>query len=291
MAVYIIQNATIQVEIADKGAELQSINHIDTNINYLWNGDPSYWAKKSPVLFPIVGGLKQRTYYYENKAYHLNRHGFARDMLFKVQQPTKQSIAFVLTDSKETLQVFPFRFVFTIKYTINDNSLTVEYNVENVDTKNMYFSLGAHPAFAVPLTKDTVYDDYFLQFNKTENVGIWPLTDDGLLQETSVQFKWENNKIMLHKPLFYHDALVFKNLKSDSIQLRNSKNNHGITMHFPNFPYLGIWAAKDADFICIEPWCGVADTTSCNQQLANKEGIQLLTPGAKFIRSWDVTIY
>ncbi|WP_298302344.1 aldose 1-epimerase family protein [Hydrotalea sp.] len=291
MAVYTINNSILQVQIADKGAELQCIYHTENQIDYLWNGDTAFWAKKSPVLFPIVGGLKQNTYYYNEKAYYLNRHGFARDMVFKVQQQTDNAIQLVLTDSPETLQVYPFRFVFTIQYTIVTNCLMVEYTVENIDSVNMYFSLGAHPAFAVPLTADTVYEDYFLQFSQTENAGIWPLTDGGLLQEVPVPFLQNSPTIALHKSLFYKDALVFKHLHSESVRLHNTKNKHGINLQFPDFPYLGIWAAKDADFVCIEPWCGVADSNHSNQQLVQKEGIRVLVPHTKFIRSWNVAVY
>ncbi len=291
MAVYTIASSTMLVQIADKGAELQRIFHTTTGLEYLWNGNPTYWAKKSPVLFPIVGGLKQNTYYFNNKAYHLSRHGFARDMVFTVQKHTDNSIQFILTNSIETLQVYPFRFHFSITYTISNNILTVEYIVENTDSYDMYFSLGAHPAFAVPLTTDTVYEDYFLQFNQVENMGIWPLTDDGLLHGDPVPFLKNSNTIALHKSLFYKDALVFKHLVSNSVQLCNTKNKHGITLQFPDFPYLGIWAAKDADFVCIEPWCGVADSENTHQQLIQKEGIYVLAPHSKFNRTWSLKIY
>ncbi len=155
----------------------------------------------------------------------------------------------------------------------------------------MYFSVGAHPAFNIPLTKNTNYNDWFLTFGTNENAGIYPLNKDGLIVQNANSFFDNTNKINLSKELFYNDALIFKNLKSKTIKIESDKNEHGILMEFNDFPYYGIWSAKDANFVCLEPWCGISDTESSDGKLMNKEGINTLQSNETFIRNWSVTLY
>ena len=254
----------------------------------MWSGDPAFWGKHSPVLFPIIGELKNNTYYYNNKAYRLSRHGFARDMEFTVVEQTTSSVGFSLLSNADTLQKFPFEFGFDIEYLLQQDWLTVTYKVKNTGNDDMYFSVGGHPAFKVPLVEGTAYDDYYLEFNKTENAGRWPISAEGLIETDAEPFLLNTNKLPLRKELFYRDAIVFKNLRSDTVRLRSSKHDKGIEFNFPGFPYLGVWAAKDADFVCIEPWCGIADPVNSSQQLTEKEGINRLAPQGIFERSWGV---
>ena len=146
-----IENEQLKIIISPKGAELQSIFNKQTELEYLWNGDPAFWSKKSPVLFPIVGTLKNDTYYYNDKTYKLSRHGFARDMEFEKEKQSATSITFLLRSSEATLQDFPFEFEFRIIYAVQDNSLHVSYNVHNTSSGEMYFSVGGHPALKLPL--------------------------------------------------------------------------------------------------------------------------------------------
>ena len=150
-----IQNNKLKVVIDEKGAELKSVIHLDHQLEYMWSGDPAFWGKTSPVLFPIVGTLKDNTYQYDGKPYHLPRHGFARDKVFSVTKKGSQSITFSLSDDNTTQQVYPFDFTFSIIYTIDENRLTVGYEVHNDRNSAMYFSLGGHPAFKLPLSQGT----------------------------------------------------------------------------------------------------------------------------------------
>ena len=170
-----ISNDVLQVTISAKGAELQNIQHFKNGLEYLWNGDANFWGKKSPVLFPIVGGLKNGEYTYSGKTYKLGRHGFAREMEFEVTNLTNQSVEYTLTSNEQTLAVYPFEFNLKIIYSLKENTLTCEYIVTNTSNDTTYFSCGAHPAFAVPLTKNTTFEDWFLEFSSIENVGKWPL--------------------------------------------------------------------------------------------------------------------
>lgn len=286
-----LSNGKVHIVIAEKGAELQSIVRTDLQQEYLWSGDPAFWGKKSPVLFPVVGALKNSSYTHEGKNYTLGRHGFAREMIFTVTEQTADSITFSITDTADTMLVYPFRFRFSVRYTLQDTRLTVTYLTENTGDSTMFFSVGAHPAFKVPLTAGTSYDDYYLWFNKEENAGIWPLSEEGFIERTPKPYLGRSHKLPLHKSLFYKDALVFKNLSSTAITLKSDVTPHGVEMHFDNFPYMGLWAAKDADFVCIEPWCGIADNVDASGELSEKEGIHFLAPKEIFERQWRVNLF
>lgn len=286
-----IENEILRVQIAEKGAELQSIFHKQNEIEYMWSGDSAFWGKHSPVLFPIVGTLKNNTYFYKEKSYKLSRHGFARDMLFEIAEQNSHSVTLSLKSDTTTLTVFPFEFLFSIQYTLQENKVSVKYIVHNKGNEAMYFSVGGHPAFKIPLTANTTYTDYRLTFNRKEQAGRWPLSSDGLILEEPLPLLDGQDVLPLDKSLFYTDAIVLKNLESTSVNLESSKTPHGLEVNFTGFPYLGIWAAKDADFVCIEPWCGIADSIAANQQLADKEGVEKLDGRKAFEREWSVWLF
>jgi len=286
-----IENELIRVGFTAQGAEIIKIYNKETGLDYLWNADPAYWPKFSPVLFPVVGGLKGGVYAFEGNSYALNRHGFARENMFEVESHTNDCITFVLHASTKTLQLYPFLFKFSVIHTISNNQLSVTYKVENKDSKVLYFSVGAHPAFKVPLVEGDDYSNYYLSFNEIENAGIYPIASDGLIQHTSVGLLNDTDVLPLTKPLFYKDALIFKELKSTAISILNHKNKHGLTLSFKGFPYMGIWAFKDADFVCIEPWCGLGDTETSTGLLQDKEGILTLNSGNIFEATWDVVCF
>jgi len=286
-----IENNYLSISVNPKGAELQSIYNKDTNLEYLWSGDPNFWGKKSPVLFPIVGGLKNNSYQYNGATYELGRHGFARDMEFLLTSNLKESISFTLQANEETQKIYPFLFSFIITYAISKNKLSCTYQITNVDLKPMYFSVGAHPAFKVPLEENLTFNDYQLIFDSNETAPQWPLTVEGLIKRETIPFFMDNNMIDLDKNLFYGDALVFKELKSTSISLSSNKSKHGFKFEYNDFPFMGIWSAKDADFVCIEPWCGIADHEDTTGDIKQKDGINLLIPGEMMSRTWSVELY
>jgi galactose mutarotase-like enzyme len=286
-----ISNDLISIEVATKGAELQSIYHKQYDLEYLWNGDPAFWAKKSPVLFPIVGELKNKTYRYKGKEYQLNRHGFARDMEFELAKQTADSLTFSIRSNEQTLAIYPFRFVFSVKYTLRQNAVTVSYIVENAGDEPMYFSVGGHPAFKVPLVEGTSFEDYKLLFNESETAGRWPISSEGLIETTSMALLENSNQLPLQKELFANDAIVLKHLKSPMVALKSDKTEHGIEVDFTGFPYLGIWETKGGNFVCIEPWCGIADSVNASGNLEEKEGINVLQPQEIFIASFTINLF
>lgn len=292
MALVQLSNELLEVAINPLGAELQSLLHKGNGIQYLWHGDPAYWGKHSPVLFPIVGGLKDQQYAFEGKSYQLGRHGFARERFFSpVNQSSDTQATFSLISDESSLAVYPFRFVLDIVYTLENNSLAVDYRVHNMDDKPIYFSIGAHPAFAVPFLPGSRFEDYYLRFAETENTGIWPLADNGLVDSRPIPFLQHTQELALNKSLFAKDALVFKSLRSTSMSLLHRNSNHGLTMHYTGFPYMGIWSTKGADFVCLEPWCGIADSVDANGDITRKEGIHQLGIGQSFERSWRVILF
>jgi galactose mutarotase-like enzyme len=289
---YRIQSNKLDISIQTKGAELISVLHTVNGLEYMWNADPKFWAKKSPVLFPIVGTLKNNTYYYNDKAYNLPRHGFARDKEFSVVSHNEDEVTFSIRNDEETIKMFPFLFTFNIQYKVEGDELSVKYIVENKESiEDMFFSVGGHPAFKVPLTEGTVYEDYELRFDQKETTGRWPITKDGLIESEPDPLLNNTNTLPLSKELFFKDALVLKHLQSGSVRIQSHKTEHGLEFNFAGFPFLGLWAAPGADFVCIEPWCGIADSVNTDQQLQNKEGIICLPAGEKFEAVWKVSFY
>ncbi|TDD97983.1 aldose 1-epimerase family protein [Flavobacterium cellulosilyticum] len=278
-----ISNSNVTAQINHVGAELFSIKNKE-NKEFMWEGNPKFWGKHSPVLFPIVGTLKNNSYSYNGIDYQLARHGFARDMVFEVVQKNKNSVIFSLNSSEETRKTYPFEFELQIIYTLIENSLMVEYKVFNKGNTIMPFSIGAHPAFAL----DGNFEKYSLEFEKEENLEYFLLEND-LIANKKKQLELKNKKINLNYQLFENDALIFKTLESNSITiLENLKPFLKVT--FEDFPSLGLWTKIDASFICIEPWFGYSDTNEHFGNLFEKEGIQVLSENDIFNSKFSIEI-
>jgi len=286
---YHLENDFLKITVNSQGAELKSVFNKSNQKEVLWQANPEFWGKSSPVLFPIVGTLKNGIYSYDNKEYNLPRHGFARDYNFKVEEVSHSQLIYSLESSSETLQLYPFVFKLQIIYTLQNNSLHVEYKVENLsDVETMYFSLGAHPAFKVGKKADD-FSDYTLLFNKDSHLKASCLKD-GLLTEKQNTITLSNQRLQLDYKLFEKDALVLLDMKSDKITLLDSDEKTMLTFEFEKFPYFGLWTVKDSGFICLEPWAGVADFDSHDQQLENKTGINTLKPNENWSASWTICI-
>ena len=284
-----LENNLLKIAIKSLGAELCSMFGKENNIEYIWQAGKE-WPKHSPVLFPIVGALKDNYFKYNGKSYSLSRHGFAREKEFTIINQTNQSVTFRLQHDDETLQVYPFKFILDIIYTLQNNELEVLYSITNQGNEHMYFSIGAHPAFNVPLEKNKKYEDYYLEFDKKITINQWEL-NGALISNNSKSFLQNQSKIQLRKALFEKDAIVCKGFNSKTIRLTDNFQEHGIEFNLNSCPFLGLWAAANASFICIEPWYGIADSVVANQQLQDKEGIQVLAVGEMSIYSWSVGVF
>jgi galactose mutarotase-like enzyme len=284
-----LENEYLKATINLHGAELSSLFFKVTNTEYLWNGDEQFWPRQSPVLFPIVGGLIDDTFTYKGKSYKLPKHGFARDVSFELEEASSERASFVLKSTEESLTYYPFKFLLRITYTLKGSKISIGYEVENPSEETLYFSIGAHPAFNVPLTDGSSYEDYYLEFEHEETAPRYIL--DGNIITADEPYLHHQRKLPLHAGLFYDDAIIFKNLNSKKIFLKNTRSQQGLAFSFEGFPYMGIWAAKDAPFVCIEPWCGIADFKGHNQKLEDKEGIISLAYEEKWAKNWSVECF
>jgi galactose mutarotase-like enzyme len=279
----VIKNTFLTATINSFGAELCSLKN-NENKEYIWEGNPDFWGKHSPILFPIVGTLKNNSYEYDETEYHLSRHGFARDMDFELIDKKENSATFSIKSSEETLKVYPFLFELQIIYTLDKNSLNIEYKVMNNGKSKMPFSIGAHPAFALPGN----FEDYAIQFEKGESLEFYLLENDLISNQTKT-LEVQNDCIPLTYELFKNDALIFKTLESKSLTILKNKNPF-LKVNFNDFPSLGIWTKMNAPFLCIEPWFGYSDTNENSGNLFEKEGIQVLEENKTFRSEFTIEI-
>ncbi len=283
MSIITLSNSIISAQIKSLGAELCSLKD-NTNRDYIWEGNPAFWGKHSPVLFPIVGTLKNNTFYHNDKKYTLSRHGFAREKEFQLVEKTESSATFSLQSNSETLKNYPFKFELQIQYILIGTTLELTYRVINKDNTDMPFSIGAHPAFALP--RD--FEDYSLAFEEVEPLE-YTLLENDLVSKQTEKIKTNSNTVPLTYELFESDALIFNTLKSNSLTIVE-KENPILKVQFENFPNLGIWTKVGAPFICIEPWFGYSDTTESNGNLFEKEGIIVLKTDTTFQAKFSIEI-
>ena len=287
---YSIENNFLKIAVKDKGAELTSIFNKETNTEMLWQGDPEFWTGQAPILFPIVGGLKDENYLYEGKKYEILRHGFVRkssDRKIKIKNDT--TIECTFNSSPETLAIFPFNFELKVHYHLDKKELSITHYVVNTSESNIPVSIGAHPAFNCPLDKQTTLKDYYLKFEKTENSKTHLLNEQGLLSGETETCLENTNTLHLSETIFDKDALVFKDLKSEKISLHGPTGKL-LSVSYPYFPFMGIWSKPKAPYVCIEPWIGHADTANSEYNLFDKEGSVTLKPNQDYTASYYITI-
>ncbi|EIQ8106543.1 aldose 1-epimerase family protein [Listeria monocytogenes] len=286
-----LENEVLLVEMKTAGAELTRIFHKDTGLEYLWNADSKFWGRHSPVLFPKVGRLVEDTYLVDGKPYHLGQHGFARDRDFQVVEQTEKSVRFELDADEDSLAVYPYKFKLSIIYTIEKNTVAVSYEVENTDNKRIYFSIGAHPAFNLPLTDGTTFEDYYLDFGTEENLETLCLEGPYRSGEIKKVVDEAARYLPLNYDLFKNDALIFEALKQKEMTIKSDKTPHFVKVSFPEFPFVGVWTAKaGTPFLCIEPWYGIADGAGESVELRDKAGIEHLEPEAVFASEYEITV-
>ena len=288
---YAIENEFLKIAVQETGAELCQIQSTVTGKDFLWDADPDVWASHAPVLFPVIGAIKDGFVNYKGKSYKVPRHGFIRNNAdVKLVSQDAVSLTFGLKFSDKTLEIYPFQFEFLITYRLDANKLTVEHQVINHGSEEMLFSLGGHPAFKCPMHEDEAYEDYYLEFYAVENDSTWLLEKNGLVGNTTKPILENTNILHLNRHLFDNDALIFKHLVSKQVSLRSTKSSQVITVHYDDFKYLGIWAKPGGNFVCIEPWLGIADTADSDQNFETKEGILKLNAGETFEAKFVIEI-
>lgn len=283
-----IKNNHISVSILHKGAELCSIKSKE-GIEFIWEADENYWPRHAPILFPIVGKLKDFSYQHKRSKYSLPQHGFARDKNFFLKSVSDDFVVFYLNSDVETQSSYPFEFELLVSYGLIKNKLIIEYKVSNFGAEPMPFSIGAHPGFRCPILPSEKMDDYQLIFEKKENLKRH-LLEGGLFSGETASYLENSSKINLTESTFIQDAIVFEQVQSKFIQLKSTKSNHSVKVGIEGFPYLGLWSKPGAPFVCIEPWFGKADSVDSNGILIEKEGIILLEPQKEFSCSYSIEV-
>jgi len=286
-----LENDLIEISVKEDGAEQVSFKLKEDGTEYLWQANPAVWGRYAPVLFPIVGRVKDNQYTIDGKTYMLGQHGFARDSKFVILTQTENSVEYQIISNKETMKIYPFQFKLNVKYEIKDRTLKVAYTVENIDDKKIYFSVGAHPGFKCPIVEGENIEDYYLEFSEKETAEVLRLNEESLVSSNKALFLKNENIIPLSEKLFADGVLIFEDLKSEKISMKSKKTNKSITMEFQDFKYFGIWTVPDQpQFVCLEPWHGIADFDTSDGNLKTKEGIKILEQGEKFQCFYSITI-
>lgn len=289
---YHIENEQLYVEFVTHGAECVRLYDKKQHIEYLWNGNPEFWGRHAPILFPTVGRLQNDTYHIGQNTYHMGQHGFARDLDFDLHSQSDDKICFILKSSAETKEMYPYDFELCITYTLKDNVLNVAYQVHNLNDDVMPFGIGGHPAFCVPLTDDTSFEDYVITVKTaTETCLRYPLNGPFIdFEHRTIEMPWQNQP--LSHSLFEHDAIIYETPGDTEVLLHNHHDNHRVKLSYDHCRFVGIWSPypKEAPFVCIEPWNGIADTTKSDVDFDQKFGIQHIEPHEMWHMNYQISV-
>ena len=235
-----LNNGLLEARLETFGAELVGLKDIECGREYMWQKDPKFWAKCSPILFPFVGALKDNRYFYEGTEYKIEtKHGFARDYEFEISYQDEKSVEFLFQSNEVTKKIYPFDFKLYLKYVLEGKLLRMEYRVENLSDKKMYFSLGAHPAFATPLENGD-YSDYYIEFKECESGEVNIL--NGTLIDSKKKIKaFDGKRVVLSRDRFVDDALIVENPNSSEVYLKNDRTGYKLRFTYEGFKYIDFW--------------------------------------------------
>lgn len=288
---YTISNSFFEVKVQGKGAELSSIKSQGTGREYIWEANPKVWGSHAPVLFPIIGALKNGECEIKGTKYAIPKHGFIRNnAALELKNISDNEVCLQLEHSEHTLKMYPFKFRFEIKFRLEGRRLHVSHRVFNLDTQEIFFSLGAHPGFKCPVNEGENYSDYYLEFENVENASARLLNSNGLVSDETQHVLKNTNLLPLTSTMFDKDALMFTNLKSRKVSLKSHTSDQVLTVEYKDFSYLGIWAKPNAPFICIEPWLGLADHENSGGNFLKKDGLIALQEGKIFEAEYAINI-
>lgn len=287
---YTIHNGRMTAVIDSAGAQLMSLQSSD-GIQYLWQGDPQYWADRSLTIFPYVARLTEGCYRYQGQLYHLPIHGFAPTAEFYVTEQTDSAVTFALDSCAEFYEQYPFRFCFCVRYRLEENTLYVELQVENQDEKTMYFGLGGHPGINIPLEDGLGFEDYVLEFPDCHPCRV-EFTPECFVTGKDRPFPLEKNRLPLCHELFDEDAIVLKGIPGQ-VTLRSERGSRGVTMTAPDFPIFGFWhmPRTDAPYVCLEPWSSLPSHQNVIEDLEKQEDLISLPAGEAYSASWSLCCF
>jgi galactose mutarotase-like enzyme len=279
--------AGLSARVTAQGAELCLLRDA-TGLDYLWPAGPA-WPRHAPVLFPIVGRLKGDTLHHDGQDYRMTQHGFARDRRFEWVERTDTGCTLVLRDDAQSRAIYPFPFQFEIRYAITDATLAISYTVTNTGGAVLPASMGAHPAFRWPLVPGTPKDDYDLTFDAPEPGPLCALAG-GLLTGGERPSPVVGTDLALTEALFVDDALILPHPASRSVRFA-AASGPALTVAWEGFDQLGIWSRVGSDFLCIEPWCGMASPADFDGAFADKPWLMLIPPGAQRTATHRMTVH
>lgn len=289
---YTIRNAAMTVTVDSLGAQLQSITAAG-GTEYLWNGDSAYWSGRAPILFPYVGRLTENHFTYDGREYEMSRHGFARSTEFSLVTQGKDHITLHIEDTPETHKVYPFAFRFDVSYVLEDNTLVIVYATENMDTKTMFFGLGGHPGFRVPLEEGKAFTDYRLTFGKPCQPWQVLMSDNYMINGHEAPYPLINGvDLPLRHDLFDHDAIILKNF-ARSVTLSAGEGTRGVTLTCPKMRYMGVWhqPRTDAPYVCLEPWVSLPSREGVVEDLSQQFDLISLAPRQRYENRWTVAVF
>lgn len=291
MGMYTLKSGDLAVQVVSLGAELKSLKDCRTRQEYMWDANPEYWKRTSPVLFPLVGNYKNKEVRYNGRIYSLPQHGFARDMRFETISLAQNEIWMGLSSSAETMQKYPFPFRLEIGYKVEERKVRASWRVINTGSETMYFSIGGHPGFVCPMKKGEKQTDYFIRFDAEKEVVSRLLGSDGLATDTFVTYPLEDGFLPIADDLFAHDALMIENHQVQKVSLCTPDKKPYVTVSF-DAPLFGVWSVpgKAAPFVCIEPWYGRCDNTNFKGTLQDREWGNALEPGKTFETHYTIEV-
>jgi galactose mutarotase-like enzyme len=273
-----IRSGRLSAEIAPLGAELQRLTDGEGN-ELLWDGNPRWWAGRAPILFPIVGGLRDDRYRLGDSYYTLPKHGFARRSLFTLVEQAEDSATFRLTDSEATRAVYPFAFSLDIRFAIRDATLDMQASVTNDNSTPMPASFGYHPALRWPLPYGGARAEHRIRFDQPEPAPVRRVDGSGLVRPDALPTPVRARDLVLDDSLFVDDAVIFDRLTSRRLHY-GVEGQRQLDIRFPDMPHLGIWMKPGADYVCVEPWQGHADPQGYDGDLRDKPGMVEIAPGS-----------
>lgn len=287
----ILKNEVLTVAVSAHGAELQSIRKGE--VEYLWQGDPAYWGRRSPVLFPIVGSVWEKKYRVDGKQYELGQHGFARDMDFDLVSASDSEARYRLASSAQTREKYPFDFVLEIAYRLHDNKLDVVWEVSNPSSEDLYFQIGAHPAFNYPDYAPEASGRGSLSFDRSEALECIRIKEKGCVDAvTKWPLEMTAGRLKLEKDTFDEiDTIMLQDSQIREVNMFREDGTSWLSLSF-NAPVVGIWSppCKNAPFICLEPWYGRCDSAGYEGEYKDKEWMNRLASGEKFETVYTIEI-
>lgn len=286
-----IKNACLAVTASEEGAGLRSILGAD-GTEYLWQGNPSYWEGQAPNIFPYVARLTGGRYLMDGELYRLPIHGLADYSRFTLLYNSGEAMGFELRDSVLTMALYPRRFAFRVLYALEGPALRVRFEVENLDGRPLYFGLGGHPGFRVPLAEGLRFEDYRLRFGESCRPVRVGFTADCFVSGEETPFPLEGGTVLpLRHGLFDGDAVVLKDM-ARTVTLETPLDGHAVTVRCPQMPYLGFWHMPhtDAPYVCIEPWCSLPARAGATVVFEQQEDLLRLAPGGLYTNDWSIEI-